>query len=334
MTTYETTSTVPAYEVPLTSGSILMSIVGVLANSLTLSYYIKRQDKGLGNRLLILLNSSDLIVCLIFIPRALLEHICVYGNGSYGAYASYFVSDFIFITSFDCTGFSTCLISVTRTIKVCRPFFSIKGVWTAVSFLLYFLCILTRESLYSYASNVQYGHVKYEKYIKRYYPLIFSLGTTLIVIAVFISMVITTYWLSKRSKVQGNISANNRRATVTILILSTVFCLLNGIFITACLLDLCIRFGLIKGGTVVSLIQSYTYEIAWKVVICLNSTVNPIIYLARKEEMRQHVNEMWGALKDKFTTRPRDDIPQGGRPQGGRPQRFDIELTAISLVAH
>ena len=131
------------YKVPLRIISIPIEVTGIIANSLSLAFFIKKQKNGLGNKLLMLLNSCDLLVSV----GILMVHITFSNYGDEESRIIRLTGFFIYAVAFDCSGFSTSLISVTRTIKVCRPFSHIKSKWLVVSFVFYFLCSSTREFL-------------------------------------------------------------------------------------------------------------------------------------------------------------------------------------------
>ena len=199
---------------PWIATAIVLSIVGVIVNCLSLSYFIRKQNKGLGDRLLMLLNICDLLVCAMYMPYAL--------SWYFGDMITHIICVGTFVLFFKCTVFATCLISVTRAIKVVRPFFSIRGSWVAASFFLFCLCEAAIQITYSYCYILIYScHYVVFNYI----PMTISSVITLNVITVFISTMITAYRL--KSKIQCTISERNRHATVTILILSATFCLLN-----------------------------------------------------------------------------------------------------------
>ena len=268
----------------IATGSVI-SIVGVIVNCLSLSYFIRKQNKGLGDRLLMLLNICDLLVCAMYIPMV----ISVY----FGDLIIDTICVGIFRLFFQCTVFATCLISVTRAIKVVQPFFSIRGSWVAASFFLFCLCetaieITSSYSLFCLVSNR--GSYTDSRNVVDYFPMtIYSMiMITLNVITVFISTMITAYRLMK-SKVQGTISMSNRHATVTILILSTTFCLFNLSVVLYNVLSSYVIFGIIDRDETISNLLNVSCYITRHVMICANSAVNPIIYLTRKEEMRRHV---------------------------------------------
>ena len=286
------------FEIPVAIISIVVNTIGIIANCLSLSYFIKRENKGLPNRLFMLLNSCDLAVCLVYdlhmIALLNLRLRSIYETPDY-----FMIFESIFYLFFDCTGFATCLISVTRTIKVCRPFYSIKGAWISVSFLFFFLCSFGREFTYRYLMAI-FSPEDQDAVIK-YHQLTVPLGITINVIAVFISTIVAAYWLLKKSTVSSNNSANSRYATVTIITLSTVFCCLNATFITIYGIMLCVTLGPIQWTET----WNVFLVILFPMIMYLNSAINPTIYLARKEEMRRHVSETWQNLK-KFMTCFRD----------------------------
>ena len=303
------------YEIPLRVATGLILLIGITANILSLCYFIKRQNKRLGNRLLMLLNTCDLVVCLSTLTNSTL--LFANAQNSAGAlHTIYLVNGFIYALSIDCTGFSTCLISITRTIKVCRPFYRIKGKLTAASFVVYFICSFTNLFICYYGIFVNKSRNSNISYYVIYYPLIVSLGIFLSVLSVFVSTVVTAIWLMKKKIANGNNLASNHYATITILILSTIFCLLNIIFVSVAILSFCVNLKVIEATDKLS---AYA-NTAFAITICLNSTVNPIIYLTRKKAMRQFVLEVWRTVKDKLS-----------RSQA-EPEVDVLELTIRNLV--
>ena len=262
--------------------------VGITVNFLSLSYFLKNWKKGLGTRLLMLLNVWDSIVVLFGFSNRILMFEQNIGEGSI---MSYFAIAFVHMLAYDCTGFSTCLISVTRTIKVCRPFYRLKGVWVAGCFISFFMYSFSREftSYYPIFTNKDVSNNDVLSKIRLYYPLIVSIGVTFNLISVLVSTLMTAYWLFKRSPIEGEISVNARHATLTIIILSTVFCMLNIVYILGAILYRGITLGQIKDTTRLQQFRNISFEAAYS----LNSTLNPIIYLTRKREMRQFVLDIW-----------------------------------------
>ena len=283
------------HEIPLRITTVLLGLIGVIANSISLVFFIKRHSKRLGDKLLKLLNSGDLILSIAVVATAITYQMYL-NKGGNGAKISYYVFSFCYGVSIECTGFITCLISITRTIKVCRPFFSISGAWLAVSVISYFIFSFGREFTIYYLLVIR--PVENLEEVRKYYCGFFSIIPTLDVILVASSSIITAYWLLNRSN-QGSINtANNTHATITILILSVVFFVVNGLFASAAIVQLLIRTGNIEPN-----LHLYTYkEIVIGVAPCFNSAINPIIYMTRKEEMREFVQEIWRSTKDRLSS--------------------------------
>ena len=179
-------------DIPDLSTRIIATVVcgvGIVVNCLSLSYFLKNWKKGLGTRLLILLNFWDLIVVLFGFSNRILDFQEGYADGVF-----FYAIAFVYSIAYDCSGFSTCLISVTRTIKVCRPFFCIKGGWVAGSFILFFLCSFLRDfsCYYSIFTHEDVSNTTILIEIKRHYPLIVSIVVTFCVMSVLISTLTTT----------------------------------------------------------------------------------------------------------------------------------------------
>ena len=281
-----------SYKVPLRIISIPIEVVGIIANCFSLAFFIRRQKYGLGNRLLMLLNSFDLLVCI----GILMVHITFSNYGDEKSQIFRLTGFFINALSFDCTGYSTCLISVTRTIKICRPFFQINGRWVAGSFVFYFLCSFTREFL---------GYTHFMKGIKpiadlnttkKYYSILFPSLTTANMITVIISSLVTVYWLRNKNEFEDRNSRSSKHATITVLILSGVYSVMNTLYVSGAALSFCIRLNVIvDNGT----LWAYR-EIVLALAPIVNSTVNPIIYLLRKKEMRKFASDVRRTVKQKF----------------------------------
>ena len=287
--------------IPLRATTVFIGAVGMAENCLSLSYFTRernrRNNQGLGNKLLILLNCCDLMVCCTALTTSLLYMV---KDGRVGNIL-YLVSSFIYMIFFDLTGFSTCLLSVTRTIKVCQPFFIIQGNWVAVSFIFYFFCSVSREFVCYYLFFVEPS--ANHPTVMNYYPLIFSLGTIVSVTIVSFSTILTIYWFRQEEAIREGSIESSKYATKTVLILSTVFCSMNFVFITTGLLSFCVKVNLLK---ISESVIWYVRQIGGALPIVLNSAANPLVYIVRKEEMRRFVLEEAGKFRKCFRAADRD----------------------------
>ena len=300
------------YQIPLRVAGGLVRGIGIIVNCISLSYFVQRQNTGLGNRLLILLNSSDILVCVIGSVSTMTFQ--VYSSTeSNTAYICWHISSYIFSFSYDCTGIITCLVSVTRTIKVCRPFFSISGFWTGVRFLLYFLDSFAREFTLFYFTFIEQSENM--NIVKMYYSAVISSGIAACIV-VAVSSIITACRLLRENKQHENISESRRYATITILILTTTFCVLNATFFSAAVISICIRLDVIKDN---NFLWAYR-DIIFSLTQCLNSAINPMIYLKRKREMKQFVRELWRTVKDRLSR------------SGDEPNEFALRMRAAVIT--
>ena len=110
--------------------SSVLCIMGTFTNSVSLTYFIKKQDKTIGDKLLTLLNSSDLLLCFFATTISILTSFIVGTGGSEPDTIApvFLVIIFIlYVVLVDGTAYATCLLSVTRAITIALPFYRIKG---------------------------------------------------------------------------------------------------------------------------------------------------------------------------------------------------------------
>ena len=97
------------------AASVMVCFIGTLANLASLVYFIKKEEKSIGDKMLMLLNSTDLLLCicatiitLLFSAQVLQED---YENFIY----LFLIAGFslVYILLIDGTAYATCLLSVT-----------------------------------------------------------------------------------------------------------------------------------------------------------------------------------------------------------------------------
>ena len=109
--------------------SATLCVIGTLANLTSLVYFIKKKDKTIGDKLLMLLNSVDLLLC---ISATLLSAIFSYLKGRENTASEdlgivMVVITVLYLLLIDGTAYVTCLLSVTRAIGIVSPFYQIRG---------------------------------------------------------------------------------------------------------------------------------------------------------------------------------------------------------------
>ena len=265
----------------IVSGVIAMT--GTVTNAISLSYFISKVKKTLSNRIFIMLNVFDLLVSLLDFAIVTLG----YGE-KYWRRPSFRVALAVMHVSFESTAFATCLLSVTRTISLCFPFYQIHKKAIGIVALIFLLQEILRFILkfciyYIYVSAVNFY-------------LFFDMGLMIVLISIVILVNIVSSILSARkllknrnqlgqapdnSNNQGSRTNTNQKATVTILIISTLFCFFNTIF---CIALYC---AYSRYDVPPALLPLY-YVSLW-LAPAINSAINPIIYFIRKEDMRKYI---------------------------------------------
>jgi len=93
--------------------------IGILTNSLSLSYFLSKKDKSLPTKLIMHLNVLDLAVC-IFSPASFYFNF----HGAMKVVTSVLNSTYYVLL--ESTSFATCMLSVTRMIQMKRPFYTLN----------------------------------------------------------------------------------------------------------------------------------------------------------------------------------------------------------------
>ena len=89
-----------------------------------------------------------------------------------------------------------------------------------------------------------------------------------------------------------------RKATITVVIISIVFCVCN------------VGAIIVYGAEIFwdSSMPIEVMDISYYILLPLNSACNPVVYLMRKEEMRSHVRHLWGRLAGYMCRKEEQDI--------------------------
>ena len=260
--------------------SVVLGITGTLANAASLTYFIKKEEKGIGDKLLMLLNSIDLLLCItattltcLFLTIMLREYDhpeIYYRHSKYIDYITY-VLFAIYILLMDGTAFVTCLLSVTRGIGIAFPFYQIKGKLLVIVGIVVFIMMELSTFIITAIVNGDAQGI----FISR------TMMGSLMILVVVSATVVAVYKLTREDLqgAAGRVDTNNRKATWTVVILSTLFFIFNSILL---------------GATVVAFVNGVDISLSFfgfLVAIPLNSAMNPIIYLVRKRDMRQFFSE-------------------------------------------
>ena len=286
------TETAPTDDPPLDTGqqvfstvfSLLLSTVGTSANAISLTFFIKQRTQSLGDQILILLNSLDLMLCVLtfvdVVCRSWLED-TVFESQSFFA-----ILDSLYFVCSESTAFATCLLSVTRAISLSFPFYSLNKTAVLYTTLLYFVCLFGKETTFVTLKIL-------DSEIADNTHLISLCSLILFVTISIICNILTGYKLLSSSEATIETGANTKRAGVTVFILSSLFIFFNLLYIIA---------GVIYSSNYETIEQldpsdhkTFMIESVLQFAIPLNSACNPIIYFMRKATMRAYVRRLFSS---------------------------------------
>ena len=277
----------------------IIGALGTVTNSISLSYFIRRNEKGVSRGLFIFLNVFDLIVCVSEVLSLAFYYcedpdLCGIGKLPFKVVFT------VFDVSVETTGFATCLLGVTRVISVCFPFYKINGkVLTSVKATFISIEIVRAIIRVYFFADLSETEISLSLYGKIEYTVMIIL-LTLFILVNTTSTVLLSWKLLTDVKVdtdsndnQDVARRNKVRATVTVLIVSGFFLFLNIFFCTALFLEtFAVKHGVTTGVYVFVIIAIW-------LAIPQNSAVNPLIFFLRKREMRDYIKQLPRALRSR-----------------------------------
>ena len=250
------------------------SILGIISNSLSLSYFIARERKGVVNRMFIALNTIDLLVCISAIPVV---------------FTSAVVPALIYITFTRGTAYVTCLLTVNRYLSMVCPFYIVKRVRIMVISLGYFLLEMTWFIVAVTKTSTHQGRVEFEMSFLRYIPLFFI---TLTIPVVLIFNLLTCYLLYKlRDPTKPAVCRTKKNACITVTILAMFFTVFTLAYTTRAVIHMV---DLLHGHVDQIGTDEFAEDhklLTW-LPLTLNSAINPLVYAIRKREMRTYWREI------------------------------------------
>ena len=250
--------------------SVLITVFGTVTNLLSLSYFISQRNSNnrqssteiINNHLFITLNVFDILVC-VFLSAFILAGINDYGS------IVHIVCRGTFIVAVQTTGFITCLLSVIRAISIICPRHQLNVKVLVGTFIIYSTLMLYLN-FKLLQKNITTTIVHFSIY-------------TGIFVAVILSNILCIIKLA-----HSKVATWKREATITMGILSAVYCVFNigfqvyyGLFLFKC------------GLRDVVCTSPIFEEICMFVLLPMNSASNPVVYFLRNSEMRRYLKNLW-----------------------------------------
>ena len=257
--------------------STALCLVGTLANLISLVYFMKKNAKTLGDKMLMSLNCVDLILCIC----ATVEAACMSyyhlsnANGGYMLIIMICIALF-YILLIDGTAYITCLLSVTRAIGIASPFYQIKGKLLVILGITVFVMIEFIQIIFLLGTADSESFGAFEN--------VRLLVSILIMLTVVFGTIVAVYKLMKDDLpgAAERVNRNNRRATWTVVILSVLFLVFNSILLGVTM-NIFVNTDKIQEDESILTLSFFCLFLA----IPLNSAINPIVYITRRSDMRQ-----------------------------------------------
>ena len=172
------------------------------------------------------------------------------------------------------------------------PFYRVNGRAIVLSFLPFLLYEVTREVIEGYELYHMFMRIEdFTALVGLSLPLSSVIVLFLMTLVMVVSTIASVVKLVK-SKVDlhgGEITPKKKRAVVTVIILSVLFCIFNSILASTLLCTQILR---LKWPLIFR-------TIAFWYAVPLNAAVNPVVYFCRIGEMRVYCCELYRNLVDR-----------------------------------
>ena len=257
---------------------LTISLIGFIANIMSISYFIKNEKHGLVNKLMISLNFTDALSIFIWISFSITNFMYYSNNRLAESYLLWILEqvEFYAVYAFNSTcTISGCLtfgLTLLRTIAIYNPFYQmkLKMYMTCLVFIVVVLVILM-QTLAFWTDTLSGNLTKYVR-----------CGVIIAILSCCnILMSVATIILLKKTRGDGQQERNH--AAVTMVIVSLIY------FITSIPVLITI---LILHNDYFYLHEIYFYAF----MFLLSCFLNPIVYFFRKRQMQHYVKEQFHKL--------------------------------------
>ena len=278
--------------------SLTFACIGTITNPISITYFLRRRSRNLGDKYLVFLNSVDIAICLYsaFATSMSLcgEKACGLPNNS-RAYSFTMFEVFI-----ELSGVATCFLCVVRAISISKPLFQINKRKVYISTALAVFNIVAGKSI-MFALKLQ-GILDHGRETHVSTTMKLSLANiSIMVMIVLVSLVVSIRSLKKtRPERAGQGTDTNEKATKMILILGLIFITYNTIWMAVIAYYIAIEWKRrnaenleeAEGKFLIDEVHTATF-----ILMSINSATNPIVYMTRNEEMNKHIRKLFGRVK-------------------------------------
>ena len=266
--------------------SLLLTTTGLITNTVSLSFFVRRKYRNLGDKFLVYLNSMDLTVCVFLL---LSTGLSFFGSIPGDYYMLYFSTFEMFI---ELAGLTTCLLCALRAISICMPLYQInkRKVYVCSSVIAAYvfgtkLYAIVGSYLGDGTLSDNSGAFAKSTYISAFV----NAGLMLICPLIFSILSIRALKKQRPERAGGERQGTNSnvKATKMILILAALFLTFNS---TWMIMMLYVFFA-VKDHNDGNFDEFGMLTFA---IVSTNSVINPIVYMTRNMEMKTYVKKLCG----------------------------------------
>ena len=267
--------------------SITIALTGVIANTLSLSYFLRKERKGLFSRLFIALNVSDLVLSVLMLISGILKMEGVGDTSQTAKILALQIMDDIFVTIRNGTTWTTLLIYTTSAIKACDPHNRIKVRRMVIATIIYsgynVPIFVFRATAHSYPPLKD--NPKIQKNVLKF-DFVEGLLVTIPVLLYAMQTTVTLFRVVRKKVGPEEVQGRDSHDAITALILSVIMLVCNiptQVLITVRPIHPELDVLKVSSGANGAMILGDAAPI---LLLPLKAVLNPIVYFARKQTMR------------------------------------------------
>ena len=271
--------------------SVIYSLIGIPANSLSLTFFLtKRGRDHISRFIFILLNLTDLFICLCFILLTISYVSLLRGEKLVESpvYCTVYLATFPTAQQFSV--FITAVLCLVRTISIVKPLLNIskKVIFGIISIYLCFIIVRVillfkdsslRASFRPKAAKCGWEIVQTGQLAD--FSRISLILISLILVPSILGCLVTVCWL-RRSSQEIPIAPSKRRAAITVMILTTICLLASSTFVVE-------RMMRMRGMEVSAVMENVALQFAYS----FTCVANPTVYFIRLKKLRLFVQELF-----------------------------------------
>ena len=265
--------------------SISIACMGTIANVISISFFLKRKHRNLGDKLIVVVNALDITICMYEVVAMATAALQTDPETSSLSQQSHFAFWTIFEMLIELSGLATTLLSALRTISINWPLYQIskKKVYAFAGLVAAYIVTV---KLVMFHPTLKEINIKKSERDEVSVGLVTSFANVGFMITfVIVSSFVSIRALQKtRPKVSGQRCDANDKAVKMVLILGLLFVTFNTIWIVLIL-------AYVNDMKSEDDEDSGVLTIITYITTCINSATNPIVYMTRNEEMNTYLKK-------------------------------------------